>query len=137
VAGLISTPRQPGNFSLLPEDDRLPQSPSFPEPQQILARRRRLVWNWRSPDFTHDSHSLAFCLHGGSEGDDDIYVMINSYWDPLEFEIQEGTGKDWKRIVDTSLNSPDDFSDQGMELEQVKRLVASRSIVVLLRTGHA
>jgi hypothetical protein len=29
---------------------------------------------------------LAFCLHGASQDDDDIYVMINAYWEELEFQ---------------------------------------------------
>lgn len=27
--------------------------------------------------------------------------MINAYWDPLTFTIQEGTPTEWKRVVDT------------------------------------
>jgi len=63
--------------------------------------------------------------------------MINSYWEELEFHIQEGTAegtpKEWKRIVDTALPGPDDFSDHGLPLEQAKYLVAPRSVVILLR----
>jgi len=84
-------------------------------------------------DFSHDSHSLAFCLHGASQGDDDVYVMINAYWENLEFRVQEGAAPEWQRIVDTALPSPDDFSDDEVSLEQVKYVVAPRSIVVLLR----
>jgi isoamylase len=84
-------------------------------------------------DLSHDSHSLAFCLHGASQGDDDIYVMINAYWEELEFHLQEGTAQEWKRIVDTALPSPDDFSERGVPLEQTKSTVAPRSIVVLRR----
>jgi glycogen operon protein len=40
-------------------------------------------------DLSFDSHSLAYCLHGASRGDCDLYVMINAYHEPLEFEIQE------------------------------------------------
>jgi hypothetical protein len=36
---------------------------------------------------------MAFCLHGASQTDDDIYVMINDYWQNLHFEIQEGRPK--------------------------------------------
>jgi hypothetical protein len=36
---------------------------------------------------------MAFCLHGVSQTDDDIYVMINAYWQNLHFEIQEGRPK--------------------------------------------
>jgi isoamylase len=84
-------------------------------------------------DFSNDSHSLAFCLHGASQGDDDIYVMINAYWEELEFHVQEGTAHEWTRIVDTVLASPDDFSDRGVALESTKYIVAPRSVVVLLR----
>jgi len=84
-------------------------------------------------DFSYNSHSLAFCLHGSSQADDDIYVMINGYWEDLEFPVQEGTAPEWKRIVDTALPSPDDFTDQGVTLERTSYSVAARSIVVLLR----
>src|SRR6202451_4568547 len=81
-------------------------------------------------DLSYDSHSLAFCLHGASHGDDDLYVMINAYWEELDFGVQEGSAQEWKRIVDTALPSPDDFSGDGIPLEQTKYLVAPRSIVV-------
>ena len=84
-------------------------------------------------DLSNDSRSLAFCLHGSSQNDDDIYVMINAYWEELEFHIQEGTAEQWRRIVDTGLPSPEDFSEHGLPLGHPKYRVARRSIVVLLR----
>ncbi len=84
-------------------------------------------------DFSNDSRSLAFCLHGASQEDDDIYVMINAYWEKLEFQVQEGRTQEWKRIVDTAFPSPDDFSDRGVPLESARYVVAPRSVVVLLR----
>jgi hypothetical protein len=36
-----------------------------------------------------NSHSLAYCLHGESVGDRDLYVMINAYWKPLTLQIQD------------------------------------------------
>jgi len=98
--------------------------------------REDVAWYGVGPtvDLSHESRSLAFCLHGASQGDDDIYVMMNAYWQALEFEIQEGTPQEWKRIVDTELPSPDDFSADGSPLESAKYLVSARSIVVLLRT---
>jgi glycogen operon protein len=97
--------------------------------------REDISWYGTGPtaDLSNDSRSLAFCLHGASQGDDDIYAMINSYWGELDFHIQEGTAQEWKRIVDTALPSPDDFSDHGLPLEQAKYLVAPRSVVILLR----
>jgi isoamylase len=97
--------------------------------------REDISWYGVGPavDLSSDSHSLAFCLHGASQGDDDIYAMINGYWEELEFNVQEGTAQEWKRIVDTALPSPDDFSDDGIPLKQTKYLLAPRSIVVLCR----
>jgi isoamylase len=97
--------------------------------------REDVSWYGVGPtvDLSYDSHSLAFCLHGASQGDDDIYAMINAYWEELEFNVQEGSAQEWKRIVDTALPSPDDFSDDGIALEHTKYLLAPRSIVVLCR----
>ena len=85
-------------------------------------------------DLSPDSRSLAFCLHGASQGDDDIYVMINAYWEVLSFQIQEGSPQDWVRVVDTDLQSPTDFSNHGVQLSESTYQVAARSIVVLIRS---
>ena len=84
-------------------------------------------------DLSDSSHSLAFCLHGASQGDDDLYVMINAYWEELEFHIEEGAAQDWVRIVDTAQASPNDFSERGDSLQAASYLVGPRSVVVLLR----
>jgi len=84
-------------------------------------------------DLSQESRSLAFCLNGASQDDDDIYVMINAYWEALEFHIQDGNAHEWKRILDTSLPSPDDFLEHGLTLDRAEYLVAPRSIVVLVR----
>ncbi len=97
--------------------------------------REDISWYGVGPgvDLSYNSHSLAFCLHGASQGDNDIYVMINAYWEVLEFQVQEGTAQEWKKVVDTALPSPDDFSDDGIPLQQTKCTLAPRSIVVLCR----
>lgn len=51
-----------------------------------------------SADFSPESRTVAYRLHGGS----DLYVMINAFWEPVRFYIQEGKERDWKRIVNTS-----------------------------------
>ncbi len=84
-------------------------------------------------DLSTDSHSLAFCLRGASQNDQDIYVMINAYWEDLEFHIQEGNPGDWTRIVDTALPTPNDFSDSNESLKKPSYVVAARSVVVLLQ----
>ncbi|MGC2704511.1 MAG: isoamylase [Candidatus Acidiferrales bacterium] len=97
--------------------------------------REDVSWYGTGPtvDLSPDSRRLAFCLHGASQADDDIYVMINAYWEELLFRIQEGTPQDWVRIVDTSLPSPDDFAELGVPLKHATFQVAPRSIVVLVR----
>ena len=97
--------------------------------------REDISWYGVGPavDMSPDSRSLAFCLHGASQSDDDIYVMINAYWQPLQFQIQEGAPQDWVRIVDTDLQSPSDFSERGVQLQQSIYQLAPRSIVVLVR----
>jgi glycogen operon protein len=97
--------------------------------------RDDIFWYGAGPavDLSPDSRSLAFCLHGASQADDDIYVMINGYWQELQFQIQAGAPHDWVRAVDTALPSPEDFSEPGLPLQQLTHRVAPRSIVVLVR----
>ena len=81
------------------------------------------------------SHSLAFCLHGSSQQDTDLYVMVNAYTEDLHSIIQEGRASDWLRVVDTSFLPPDDFAETGLEirLQNLDYQVTARSIVVLIR----
>lgn len=86
-------------------------------------------------DMSNDSHTLAYCLHGISQNDDDLYVMINAYWEALDFTIQEGLPEQWRRVVDTSLESPKDIVEAtALPLTSLFYKVAPRSVVVLVRT---
>jgi isoamylase len=93
--------------------------------------------SWYGPDGPVDvgpeSHAFAYCLHGSALGDDDLYVIINAYWEDCVFEIQEGTPENWLRVADTSLPSPDDFAEPGREpgLASLSYPVAARSLVIL------
>jgi isoamylase len=82
------------------------------------------------------SHTLAFCLHGASQRDCDIYVMINAYWENLNFDIQEGKASDWLRVVDTSMPAHFELFEIGKEqaLNSLRYDVKGRSVVVLRRT---
>jgi glycogen operon protein len=61
--------------------------------------------------------------------------MINAYWEPLTFEIQEGVHGQWKRVIDTSLEAPHDICESGeaRRIASPDLAVDARSIVVLLR----
>ena len=85
-------------------------------------------------DQSAGSRTLAFFLRGASQQDSDLYTMINASAEDLTFEIQHGPPRSWRRVVDTSLSSPDDIAGPGREvpLESSEYLVKSRSIVVLM-----
>jgi glycogen operon protein len=86
-------------------------------------------------DLSWESRALAYCLHGASHDDADIYVMINAHWENQTFTIQEGVAGDWRRVVDTSLPSPADINElsAGAPLTSLEYPVAPRSVVVLER----
>ena len=80
-----------------------------------------------------DARALAFTL-AGVEQEPDIHVMMNMYWQPLEFELPSVTGRSWFRTVDTALLQTNDFSDPGTEvsISGSVYLVSALSVVVLV-----
>lgn len=103
--------------------------------------REDISWYGVGPhvDLSQGSRSLAYCLRGVAEGDDDIYVMINSSDQPEEFVIQEARPRGWRRMIDTSLEEPNDIIGVGESplLSSLKVAVLSRSIVVCLSCSDA
>lgn len=103
--------------------------------------REDVHWYGVGPDVDmgSNSHSLALCVHGASHRDDDIYVMINGWWEPLTFAVQEGEASEWRRVVDTDRPSPEDIAAPGEErpLTTLDYTVAPRSVVVLVRKAPA
>ncbi|WP_018617467.1 glycogen debranching protein [Segetibacter koreensis] len=78
------------------------------------------------------SKAVSFYLNGAKENDDDIYVMVNSYWENLTFTFQI-PGK-WHRIINTALSHPNDFVDFGKDIITANEYnVSSRSVCVFLR----
>jgi glycogen operon protein len=70
------------------------------------------------PDFADSSHSVALTLRAGPGA---LHVIFNAYWEPLEFELPAlDRGLDgWRRIVDTSLDSPADLAFTFTEADKV------------------
>ena len=89
----------------------------------------------RSVDFSSNARLLAFCLHGGTEDDDDLYVLINGGKKARSFGIHEGSAEDWCCVIDTAKPNPDDFADIPLPLQETRYPVAANSIVVLLRSN--
>ncbi|MEW6278168.1 MAG: glycogen debranching protein GlgX, partial [Candidatus Eremiobacterota bacterium] len=80
------------------------------------------------PDWSWPSHSLAFVTHlPGRE----MYVILNAFWEPLEFQLPPGK---WRRWVDTSLDSPNDVTswERAVQVDGSRYKAESRSVVVLI-----
>ena len=88
-----------------------------------------------APDLGYDSHSLAYCLLGATEGDVDLYVMINAWQEPLAFDVQDGAAGEWRVAIDTSRDAPDDIAgaDADGPVAAMRHVVQPHSIVVLVR----
>jgi len=84
---------------------------------------------WDDPQ----ARALAFTL-GGQDGDPDLHILMNMYWDPLDFELPVVSGRRWFRAVDTSQPSPGDIADPGSEspVPGSTCTAPDRSIVVLV-----
>jgi glycogen operon protein len=114
---------------------------AFRKAHPSLARSRfwrgDVRWHGVGPgvDFSTASRSVAFFLSGASQGDDDLYLMVNGYWEPLTFTLQEGAASGWRRVVDTGRDSPDDLREPAATtpLPSAAYEVGARSVVVLLR----
>ena len=79
------------------------------------------------------SHAAwRFRWHGASQADNDIYVMINAYWEELRCQIQEVRPK-----IGSELWRPPAKSQRFLQcaspLQQSIYQVAPRSIVILVR----
>jgi len=90
------------------------------------------------PDWTHDSHTLAWTARDPAGGM--LHFMINGYWEPLAFEVPLTTEEArWRRWIDTSLASPDDICarNEAARIAGSTYLVQPRSIVCLVAQPHA
>ncbi len=87
------------------------------------------------PDWSSDSHSVAFTLHS-FVCSQVRYIAVNAYWKPLKFALPPvtgGTDAGWLRLIDTSLPSPEDILEEaaGVPVAASTYLVSPRSVVML------
>jgi isoamylase len=103
---------------------------------QVL-RQARFQWHGvklNQPDWSDSSHSralTAFSIRGRFV----FHIMLNAYWEPLEFELPPlEDGNLWRRLLDTALPSPCDIAE-GSDAPVIDRFtyaVQARSVVVLV-----
>jgi glycogen operon protein len=102
----------------------------------VLLRNTQDAWhgvNLNLPDWSDSSLSVAL---GGEFQAERLrfYLMLNAYWRPLEFELPKLTGgAQWRRWVDTSLDSPNDIVPwkTAPTISENHYRVESRSVVLL------
>ncbi len=97
----------------------------------------KITWHGvrlNEPEWGENSHSLAFELFH-ADGPEYLHVLLNAYWEPLEFELPATvTGQAWRRLIDTAVESPEDFCDPPALLAGGQRQYTcqARSSVVLV-----
>ena len=102
-----------------------------------LLQTAQLDWHGielREPDWGFDSHSLAFTVRGRRGL---FHVIFNAYWKMLEFELPPTSEQGltaWRRIIDTSKDSPEDFYEMetAPTISSKSLTVAARSVIVLV-----
>jgi len=100
-----------------------------------LLRLARIEWHGvklNQPDWSADSHSLAFTIRGMQE---QFHIILNAYWEPLTFQLPPISGDGilgWRRVVDTSLDPPQDFCNLADApcIEDSKYTAQPRSVVI-------
>jgi isoamylase len=100
-----------------------------------LIRQTHKAWHGvklNRPDWGPQSHTIAFSA-GMDKEKVLVHFILNAYWDALEFELSEAGGGEWRRWIDTALDSPADIFPWQEAPSVPGRLyrAAPRSVVVL------
>jgi isoamylase len=113
--------------------------------QQMIALRKRhpslarsRFWRddvrWFGPRGAADlaQPQIAWHLRGASQGDRDLYVMVNPSSEPTTFVVQAAGGR-WCVVVDTARAAPGDIElGRPHVLARPSYLVEGRAVVVLV-----
>jgi len=97
---------------------------------------------WANPDLGEpnwdDPNSRCLAVTYGDMSDEtentlNLHIMMNMYWEPVEFKIPSYDGLIWRRTIDTALCSPNDIvaPDQAQVIDSSSYLVTGRSIVAV------
>ncbi len=86
-------------------------------------------------DCSYHNRVLAVMFYDKHSDNEIIYMAMNMYWEPLEFQLPKLVGMDWYTFANTALQYPDDICDSGQERllkNQTKIVLDSRSVVILV-----
>jgi isoamylase len=92
------------------------------------VKQPRISWHGPRvgrPEWGEEAHSIAFQLRtdgnrsgnnsgngSGENGEEILYVILNAHWEQQMFQLPGlPRGKQWLRVLDSSLPSPDDIVD--------------------------
>lgn len=100
-----------------------------------MLREARKAWHGvklNQPDWGDASHCVALSGELRSERLK-FHLILNAYWEPLEFELPQLDGGQWRRWIDTSLDAPNDILpwEQAPAVSSLTYRVADRSVVML------
>ena len=103
---------------------------------QLIARATK-AWHGvklNQPDWGENARSIAFSADLKNDNLT-FYLVLNAYWEPLEFELPPATSGPWLRWIDTSLPSPEDIVEWRAAPPVVGGTypVGPRSVVMLYR----
>ncbi len=100
-----------------------------------MLRDAKKAWHGvklNQPDWGDSSHSIAF---GGEMRREGLmfHFILNAHFEPLEFELPKLETGQWRRWLDTSLDSPNDIVswDQAPKVSGSTYRVADRSVAML------
>jgi len=87
-----------------------------------------------SPWFDDPQGRALACTIAGFGGHPDLHVMMNMFWEPLDFEVPVDPQRTWQIAVDTFAASPHDIPDRDLRSPSPRRLctVQGRSVVILI-----
>jgi glycogen operon protein len=104
-----------------------------------LLRKAPIEWhgvNLGAPDFEKSSRTLSVSVRNPASRRT-VHVLVNAYWEPLEFELPPPQGGAWGRLIDTALPAPEDVRSLEALAPVPGRTykAESRSVVVLISPG--
>jgi isoamylase len=90
-----------------------------------------------SPGFDDPDGRALACTITGFKGDADLHVMMNMFWEPLDFDVPVDPQRVWYTAIDTFAPSPNDIANRPSDAPFIgpRCTVQGRSIVVLVSAG--